>query len=94
MLARIERLRSRAESGLGCERPIWVDAVDKVGDVLRIGNNRIQVPCSLNQRCAASSYRESILLNRASKIVYRQHRSFGDISGPLLDVRKEPGSGD
>jgi hypothetical protein len=50
------------------------DAVDKVGDEQRAGNNRIQVPRFLNQCCAPDSYLETILLIRPSKIVYRQHR--------------------
>jgi hypothetical protein len=50
------------------------DAVDKVGDEQRAGNNRIQVPHSLNQCCAPDSYFESLLLTRPSKNVYRQHR--------------------
>jgi hypothetical protein len=54
---------------------LWVDAVDKVGDEQRAGNNRIQMPRFLNQCCAPDSYLESMLLIRASKNVFRQHRS-------------------
>jgi hypothetical protein len=54
---------------------LWVDAVDKVGGEQRAGNNRIQVPRSLNQCCAPDSYLESMLLTRSSKNVFRQHRS-------------------
>jgi hypothetical protein len=50
------------------------DAVDKVGDEQRMGNNRIQVPRYLNQCCAPDSYLETMLLTRSSKNVYRQHR--------------------
>jgi len=50
------------------------DAVDKVGDEQGAGNNRLQVPCFLNQCCASDSYLESMLLTRLSKNVYRQHR--------------------
>jgi len=46
---------------------LWVDAVDKVGDEQRAGNNRIQVPRSLNQCCASDSYLETMLLTRPSK---------------------------
>jgi len=55
------------------------DAVDKVGDELRVGNNRILASSFLNQCCAPDSYLESILLTRASKNVYRQHRPKADI---------------
>ena len=58
---------------------VWVDAVDKVGDEQRTGNNRIQVPSFLNLYCAPDSYLESMLLTRPSKNVYRQHRSEPDI---------------
>ena len=51
------------------------DAVDKVSDEQRAGNNRIQVPRSLNQCCAPDSYLETMLLTRPSKNVFRQHRS-------------------
>ena len=64
------------------------DAVDKVGDEQRAGNNRIQVPRFLNQCCAPDSYLERMLLTRLSKNVYRQHRSKADAErrvgfGPL-----------
>jgi hypothetical protein len=42
-----------------CLRPLLTDAVDKVGDEQRAGNNRIQMPRSLNQCCAPDSYLES-----------------------------------
>jgi hypothetical protein len=58
---------------------ILTDAVDKVGDEQRAGNNRIQVPRSLNQCCAPDSYLETMLLTRPSKNVYRQHRPSADI---------------
>jgi hypothetical protein len=66
--------------------PLWVDAVDKVSDEQSAGNNRIQVPSSLNQYGAPDSYLESMLLTRHSKNVYRQHRSLGDISASLADI--------
>jgi hypothetical protein len=56
------------------------DAVDKVGDEQRTGNNRIQVPRSLNECCAPDSYLETMLLTRPSKNVYRQHRPKTDVS--------------
>jgi len=55
------------------------DAVDKVSDEQRAGNNRIQVPRSLNQCCAPDSYLETMLLTRPSKNVYRQHRPKADM---------------
>jgi hypothetical protein len=67
---RIQALRS----------PLWVDAVDKVGDEQRAGNNRIQVPRFLNLYCAPDSYLDSMLLTRPSKNVYRQHRPEADIN--------------
>ena len=48
---------------------LLTDAVDKVGDEQRAGNNRIQVPSSLNQSCAPDSYLETMLLTRPSKNV-------------------------
>ena len=60
------------------------DAVDKVGDEQRAGNNRIQVPRSLNQCCAPDSYLETMLLTRPSKKVYRQYRSEADVV-PLVE---------
>jgi hypothetical protein len=56
------------------ECPLWVDAVDKVGDEQRAGNNRIQLPSFLNRYCAPDSYLDSMLLTSPSKKVYRQHR--------------------
>jgi hypothetical protein len=56
-----------------------VDAVDKVGDEQRAGNNRIQVPSFLNQCCAPDSDLESMLLTRVSKDVFRQHRSLAEV---------------
>jgi len=50
---------------VGC--PLWVDAVDKVGDEQRTGNDRIQVPSFLNLYCAPDFYLESMLLTRPSK---------------------------
>lgn len=67
--------------------PLRVDAVDKVGDEQRAGNNRIQVPRFLNQCCAPDSYLESMLLTRPSKNVYRQHRSEADITASNELVR-------
>jgi hypothetical protein len=61
------------------ELPLWVDAVEKLSDTQRAGNNRIQFPHSLNQCCAPASYLESMLLTRASKNLFRQHRSVVDI---------------
>jgi hypothetical protein len=66
--------------------PLWVDAVDKVDDEQRAGNNRIQVPSFLNRYCAPDSHLDSMLLTRPSKNVYRQHRSFCDIGVLLRDV--------
>jgi hypothetical protein len=66
--------------------PLWVDAVDKVGDEQRVGNNRIQVSRFLNQCCAPDSYLESMLLTRPLKNVYRQHRSEADIQLRELNV--------
>jgi uncharacterized membrane protein YcgQ (UPF0703/DUF1980 family) len=60
------------------------DAVDKVGDEQRAGNNRIQVPRFLNQCCAPDSYLESMLLTRPSKNVFRQHRSLADAATSSL----------
>jgi hypothetical protein len=78
------------------ECPLWVDAVDKVGDEQRAGNNRIQVPSFLNRYCAPDSYLDSMLLTRPSKNVYRQHRSVADENsaqciGPL-NARKQTSS--
>jgi hypothetical protein len=58
------------------------DAVDKVGDEQRAGNNRIQLPRSLNQCCAPDSYLETMLLTCPSKNVYRQHRPKADNCEP------------
>jgi len=55
------------------------DAVDKVAVKQRIGNNRIQVPRSLNQYCATDFCSDSMLLAHGSKIFYRQHRHLADI---------------
>jgi hypothetical protein len=66
--------------------PLWVDAVDKVGDEQRVGNNQIQVSRFLNQCCAPDSYLESMLLTRPLKNVYRQHRSEADIQLRELNV--------
>jgi hypothetical protein len=55
--------------------PLMTDAVDKVGDEQRAGNNRIQVPSFLNRYCVPDSYLDSMLLTRPSKNVYRQRRS-------------------
>ena len=63
------------QSAVWMECPLWVDAVDKVGDEQRTGNNRIPVPSYLNQYCAPDSKLKSMLLTRPSKNVYRQHRS-------------------
>jgi len=57
------------------------DAVDKVGDEQRTGNNRIQVPRFLNQCCAPDSYLETMLLTRLSKNIYRQYRPKAEIFG-------------
>jgi hypothetical protein len=62
------------------------DAVDKVGDEQRAGNNRIQGPSCLNLYGAPDAYLESMLLTRASKNVYRQHRPILDIKGPASGV--------
>ena len=67
--------------------PLLTDAVDKVGDERRAGNNRIQVPSFLNLYCAPDSYLESMLLNCSSKNVYRQHRSKADMNLANVDVR-------
>jgi hypothetical protein len=56
------------------------DAVEKLSNEQRAGNNRIQVPRSLNQCCAPVSYLESMLLTRALKSVFRQHRSSAAVS--------------
>jgi hypothetical protein len=61
---------------------VLTDAVDKVGDEQRAGNNRIQVPSFLNLYCAPDSYLDSMLLTRPSKNVYRQHRPIAVI-GPV-----------
>ena len=61
-----------------CRR--MTDGVEKLSDEQRAGNNRIQVPRSLNQCCVPDSYLESMLLTRASKNVFRQHRPLADIS--------------
>jgi hypothetical protein len=71
-------------------RPLWVDAVDKVGDEWRVGNNRIQGSHSLNQHCAPDSFLDSILLTYASKDLYRQHRSAADLPGDTDSVRLVP----
>jgi hypothetical protein len=63
------------------------DAVEKLSDTQRAGNNRIQFLHSLNQCCAPASYLESMLLTRASKNLFRQHRSLADMSGC---VKKRP----
>jgi hypothetical protein len=73
--------------------PLWVDAVDKVGDEQRAGNNRIQVPSFLNRYCAPDSYLDSMLLTRPSKNVYRQHRSVADMMARSRHVRFTPDSG-
>jgi hypothetical protein len=70
-----ERKKPPSHSVAASNCPLWVDAVDKVGDVHRTGNNRIQVPRFLNQCCAPDSNLESMLLTRPSKNVFRQHRS-------------------
>jgi len=62
------------------------DAVDKVGDERRVGNNRIQVPSFLNRYCAPDSYLDSMLLTRPSKNVYRQHRPKRDIAARVLVI--------
>src|SRR5665648_849088 len=62
------------------------DAVDKVGDEQRAGNNRIQMPSFLNRYCAPDSYLDSMLLIRPSKNVYRQHRSKADMTPTTANV--------
>jgi hypothetical protein len=62
------------------------DAVEKLSDEQRAGNNRIQVPRSLNQCCAPDSYLESMLLTRPSKNVFRQHRPIADIKAGCIGV--------
>ena len=62
------------------------------------GNNRIQVPRSLNQCCALDSYLETMLLTRPSKNVYRQHWSLTDITAPSArqrhsDAKPRPAKG-
>jgi hypothetical protein len=44
----------------GIRSPLRVDAVDKVGDEQRAGNNRIQVPRFLNLYCAPDSYLDTM----------------------------------
>ena len=68
------------------------DAVDKVGDEQRAGNNRIQVPSFLNLYCAPDSYLDSMLLTRPSKNVYRQHRPIADIRAnhPTVGLTAQP----
>jgi hypothetical protein len=56
------------------ECPLMTDAVEKLSDTQRAGNNRIQFLHSLNQCCAPASYLKSMLLTRASKNLFRQHR--------------------
>jgi hypothetical protein len=70
--------------------PLRVDAVDKVGDEQRVGNNRIQVPSFFNQYCAPDSDLESMLLACTSKNVFRQHRSLADESLGPTHVRIVP----
>jgi hypothetical protein len=69
------------------------DAVEKLSDKQRAGNNRIQFLHSLNQCCAPASYLESVLLTRASKNLFRQHRSLADITARSSHVRFAPKSG-
>ena len=45
-----------AQAHLTNKSPPWVDTVEKLSDEHRAGNNRIQVPRSLNQCCAPDSY--------------------------------------
>jgi hypothetical protein len=66
--------------------PLLTDAVDKVGDERRAGNNRIQVPSFLNLYCAPGSYLDSMLLTRPSKNVYRQHRPRADVLSRAFTV--------
>src|SRR5262245_41835123 len=57
---------------------------------IRIRNDRIGANGFLNQRCALAPDLESILRARMSKIVFRQHRSKGDILGPSVHVSFTP----
>ena len=64
--------------------PLWVDTVEKLSDEHRAGNNRIQVPRSLNQCCAPDSYLESCSLAH-SQTVFQQHRSNSEEQHPARD---------
>jgi len=64
---------------LAAQCPLWVDTVDKVGNVQRTSNNRIHVSRFLNQSCAPDSYPESILLTRLLQNVYQHNRPVSDI---------------
>ena len=57
---------------------LGVDAVEKLSDDQRAGNNRIQIPGPLNQCCAPDSY-QSMLLNCSSKNIFRQHLPLADM---------------
>jgi hypothetical protein len=55
------------------------DTVEKLSDKQHAGNNRIQVPRSLNQCCAPDSDLESMLLTHALEKVFQQHRPKADV---------------
>ena len=72
--------RTESDAVASCRvRPLWGDAVDKVGDGECVGNNRIQISGFLNRSCGRDSCLELILLTRASKNVYRQYRLIADV---------------
>ena len=60
---------------------LWVDAVDKVGDEQRAGNDQIQVPSYLNQCCAPN-----LILNQCCLAAPRK-TFFDSIGQKLAHIR-------
>jgi hypothetical protein len=55
--------------------PVWVDAFEKVRATRPGRNNPVKPGNILNRYCAFGSSLESMLLGKAAKILFRQHRS-------------------
>jgi hypothetical protein len=70
------------------DRPLLTDAVEKVGGTLTGRYNRIKTGRILNRYCAFGSSLESMLLGKAAKILFRQHRSKADDRKRLNSSRK------
>jgi hypothetical protein len=58
------------------------DAVEKVRSRQLRRNNRIKTGSVVNRCCVFSSSLESILSEKVSKILFKQHRPEADLGGP------------